>query len=267
MFSEVARNFFYFSLFFTFINICTTEPTPIGCILWRNTFLKIDNKTNSPTNQVLQFTLHSRQSNGWIGITFSPNPNDFENSTSILGYLPNQFLQLKNHTAVSKKIFSEIFVNSWQNSIDGIFSFAFSMNVSDFSNSKYFYFSINKNQQPFNDTIPKHELMSDEIYFDISILKPIPNCVPELNIASRIPSQHIASLILISFFYVVIAVLFLIFKDDQPFRSRYVGPFLAIASLYGNLFIEYIYVYLPFEITSRYYCIITAVARILVEIS
>jgi hypothetical protein len=141
------------------------------------------------------------------------------------------------------------------------------MNATDLTNLKYFYFSINTNQQPINGSIPKHELFSEFIYFDISILKPIPICVYELNISSRIPSQHIGSLIPITFLYVVVGVLFLIFKDDQPFRSRYVGPFLALASLYGNLYIEYIYVYLPHEISSKHYCIITAVAHISVEIS
>jgi hypothetical protein len=111
-----------FQVFFVILWITSIVcETQIGCLPWRNSYITIDNETKSFSNEVLIFTLQSRQSKGWLGIQISSNENNFNSSISVVGFFPNKFVQLTNHTQeVNKTIFSENFLKVLFNSIDGI---------------------------------------------------------------------------------------------------------------------------------------------------
>ena len=222
-----------------YIHVTSSNITPVGCLVWRNSFIKIDKETISPSKIGFIFTVHSRQSLGWISIGIFSKPNYFDDSTSILAYLPNNFVQLKNHTTQAKKeektIFGETFQNKQFNLIDGIYAFAFKMNSTSLRNKNFFIFSQSlSDPQMINGTIeiPKHTKFSKFFNFQLNSSHSIPICEPELNMAGRILAQHYGSLIFGVTGYIVLGLLFLGFRNKQPMKSRYIGPYIMIGSLY-----------------------------------
>jgi hypothetical protein len=234
----------------------------IGCFPWRNSYIMIENETKSFSNEVLIFTLQSRQSNGWLGIQITSNPNNFNNSISIVGYLPNKFVQLTNHTKeVNKTIFSENFLKLLFNSIDGIYSYSFKMNVSELKDKKFLRIALNSRAVPSevgNQTfqIPKHEDFSKPIYFDFQTKTPVPICATKLNMASRILAQHPSIFIVTSIFYFVLGFLYVSLRNEQPLKSRFLGPMIGLCAIYMNLCTEYMNILIDFEFSSKIMCIV-----------
>ena len=235
----------------------------LGCLLWRNSFVLIQKQKVTNSQEEFIFVIHSKQSKGWMSIGIFSKPNKFEDSITIVGYLPNNFLQLTNHTTEVKQktIFGATFQNQLFNQIDGTFTFAFKMNSTDLEGKNYFVFSQNIYETPTetNGTIsvPKHHSFSKFQYFELNGTnhkKPV--CRNGLNISARITGTHPISYALMLIFYCTMWFLMIYFRNDQPFKSRFAGPFFASFAVSSNLVIEFIFGILPYEQSSPNYCII-----------
>jgi hypothetical protein len=238
----------------------TVGQKQTGCVLWRNTFVKIENETN----QILVFKVHSKQRTGWLSLGLFTSQTNFTSSTSIVAFHPENFLQLENHTKVQNKktIFSEEMTNKLFDLIDGMMTYSFKMNASDLIGKNFFRFAINTAEPPtkiFNQTtysIPKHSIISPDLYFDFNNREPIPICADNLDVPYRIFAFHPASFIIVSLIYVVIGCLFVTFRDEQPFKSRFIGPFIFLFAMYVNLCSEFLDTLITHELKSKYYCVI-----------
>eukprot|EP01080_Neovahlkampfia_damariscottae_P006536 gene6536-10543_t len=251
--SSVVVLFLVFN--FTFIN---TEVIEVGCIIWENTFLKIDK--NLKTQDEYIFTVHTRQWNGYIGVGIFSKPNFFDDSTSIIAYLPNNFIQLKNHTKQMKKktIFGESFQGKYD-TLDGTYTFGFIMNSSDLIGKNYFAFSKNENSNPLTINgsiiIPKHYTFSKYYHLQLNSTNNfIPVCRFGLNISARITTYHPSIFIITMIFHIFLFFLDLTFMNQQPFKSRFISPYIGIAANYVNTVMEFIFSIVTFEQSSKIYC-------------
>jgi hypothetical protein len=214
--------------------------------------------------EILMIQVKSRQSSaGYIGIGAFKKPNEFENSFQVIAYTDSMLIQLTNHTQiVTKTIFNEEFDKPLYNRIDGILSFNFYINISEVNGKDYFYFAQNENQIPVktNETffIPNHKITSEVLYFPLNSTGFLPECNAELNSPGRLLSQNWRIFIPTSLFYFFVAFLMLLFKDEQPLKSRFVGPLFMLFGVYVNLIGEFIPSLTTFEETSKFYCEITA---------
>jgi hypothetical protein len=240
--------------------IVVCDEVPIGCLIWRNSFIHLS-KDNE--NNLLLIKVKSRQQFGFIGIGAFEKPNQFENSFQVIAFPDSTLIQLTNHTQIIKKtIFKEEFDNLLYNKIDGILSFNFRVNISEINGKNYFYFAQNENQIPekMNETffIPNHKVTSEYRFFPLNSTGFLPECNAELNSPGRLFSQNWRVFIPTCLIYFFFAFLLLVFKDEQPLKSRYAGPFLMTFSVYVNLIGEFIPSLTTFEETSKFYCEITA---------
>eukprot|EP01080_Neovahlkampfia_damariscottae_P011039 gene11039-3745_t len=248
--------------FLLFKNPLKTQEVQLNCITWKNSFVKIYKQNLRP--EVLRFEIHSRQSQGWIGISFFSQKSKFEDALAIVGYQTNNFVQLTNHTTFStqKSFFEATTVDQLYNTIDAIFAFSFKINATELQNKKYIVFSNNLYETPFiknNQTfIPRHDSYSLYKYIQLNKTKTqLPICENSLNMSGRIYGQHYGGMIFALGIYCLLGILFVYFRDHQPFKSRFVGPFIALGAVYFNLVIEHIYVLILFETKSRIYCFLT----------
>ena len=233
----------------------------LDCIIWKNSYVSIEKQRISSSEINLIFIVRSRQATGWISVGFFSKPNYFEDSTNIMAFLPNNFVEFTNHSTISNKtIFGETFQKRDINLIDGTFSFAFKMNFSQLKNKNYLAFAQNSYNSPTITNgiinIPKHQIFSNFMYFDLNSTKSIPICIPELNLSGRIVSQHYIGFILGLICYIILGLLYVMFRDHEPFKSRFIGPYIALGSVTFNLFIETILIVLPYEKTSKAFCIL-----------
>jgi hypothetical protein len=230
-----------------------------GCVIWRNTFVKIENETN----QVLVFKVHSKQRSGWLSLGLFTSETNFSSSTSIIAFNPENFLQLQNHTIIQneKTFFSEGMPNKLFDLIDGMLTYSFKMNSSDLIGKNFFRFAINTVEPPtkisnFSFSIPKHEILSPPLYFDFNNRNPIPNCADNLDVPYRIFAFHPVSFVIVCIIYIIIACLFIAFRDEQPFKSRFIGPYISLIAIYINLCAEFMDTLITHEFKSKYYCIL-----------
>eukprot|EP01080_Neovahlkampfia_damariscottae_P012037 gene12037-5434_t len=238
----------------------------IGCILWENTFALI-HKNEIPNSQPQYiFTVHSRQTKGWMGFNIFTKKENFEDSIGVVGYFPNNILELKNHTSIVEKnrIFGQIVQNMLFNSIDGTFTFAFKLNASEVEGKNYFAFSQNIYQSPDTNngslTIPKHYSYSSIQFLQLnSTNNYIPVCRMGLNIPGRIATYHTAGYITTVVIYIFVFFLLINFKNDQPLKSRFTGPYICLAAVFFNLVFEQIFAMTTFEKSSPNYCIISII--------
>jgi hypothetical protein len=210
------------------------QSTEIGCILWKNTFVKIEKQIISESQTSYIFIVHSKQRTGYMSIGFFSKPHMFEDSILVVGYLPNNVIELKNHTiqVSQKKIFGERVRDENYNRIDGTLSFTFTLNATHVDQKNYFAFAQNKLKTPYetNGTIniPKHWKFSEYRYFEFNATKfSVPICRYGLNVASRITVANTPAYIATLLFYTTL-FLFIIFRDEQPFKSRFAAPYIAL---------------------------------------
>jgi hypothetical protein len=134
------------------------------------------------------------------------------------------------------------------------------MNVSELKDKKNFRIALNSKEAPVefgNQTfkIPKHEEYSDPMYFDFRTKAPVPNCATKLNMASRILAQHSSIFIVTSICYFAIGFLYVSFRNEQPLKSRFLGPLIALGAIYLNLCSEFLNILIDFEFSSKIICI------------
>eukprot|EP01080_Neovahlkampfia_damariscottae_P006670 gene6670-10834_t len=235
----------------------------LGCHIWKNSWIKIQQNNNFERS--FTFTVNSKPRNGWIGVGFFSKKDDFSSSFSVIGYLPNNFLQLQNHTDVTKEktIFDYKFQDDLYNTIDQKVTFSFKLNSTKLLGKNYILLSQSTEASPvaYNNTthIPRHNSMSNYIKFEFNVSKTSENknhllCVDELNLAGRIMSANWYTFAFGTIFYVSLFILVVAFRNDQPLHSRFVSPHITIFAYYTNFISERIYSMLDIETSSKIYC-------------
>jgi hypothetical protein len=190
-------------------------------------------------------------------------PETFQNSLMVLAYFPNNIIQIKNHTTIEDKktIFHEHFEDTINNQIDGILSFSFKINSSELKEKKYFHFAQNDFNSPtkYNQTleIPIHNHYSEFYLFMLNNSKEPLECYSELNFSGRFAAWGLESFLPTCFFYFFILVLMLAFRNHQPFKSRFIGPFIFLFGMYVNLVGEFFFSLVTYEVTDKLYCYVT----------
>jgi hypothetical protein len=239
---------------FLFLLIESVYCYQTGCILWENSFLIIENDTE----KVLKFTISSRQFNGWVGLSFHSKENNFEDSFTIIGSPPSTIIQLSNHTTKTENtFFSPEFLNVASNSFDGIISFSFKINMSLLWNKNFIYFAKNSKLNSINNSmIFKHESFSSFRYFEFNSSIPIPSCPSKLNISARFFAQHYLLYLALSLVYFLFGFLMFTLRNEQPLKSRTIGPLLMVFIMYFNLFMEFFQTFLTVEQNSKYICVL-----------
>jgi hypothetical protein len=228
------------------------------CILWKNSFVKIEKSQNFST-----LTVKSRQDKGWLGVRFSSAKISFETSFSVIGIFKSNILQFKNHTESDKNLnfFDSSIPNTVNDFFDRIFTFSFKMNNTEFDTKKYLQFAISESDFTYsqnNSILPRHDSISDPIYFELNSTEKYPPCSEELNIPGRALAYHWASYWSGVVVYISIGLLFIIFKNDQPLKSRFIAPLISLFALTLNLFGEYLYGIISYESSTKFFCLITA---------
>ena len=259
-----------FLILFKFL-LVHNEVTQVGCLLWENSFVQIHKNSISKIQQEFIFTVHSRQRKGWMGFGIFKKKQNFEDSIQVVGFLPNSVIQLENHTTITKRniIFGETFQNTINNAVDGTFTFVFKLNSTDVIGKSFFAFSNNYYETPIIENgsiaIPKHYSFSKFQYFNINETNFIPICRFGLNIPARFAVAHPAGYITVTIIYIIILMLFIQFHNDQPLKSRFIGPYIGLCGVFINLVFEMIFSILPYEKSSADYCIIAIITYTVLE--
>ena len=166
------------------------------CFLWKNAFVKIE-KNFFQNETSLSVTIKTRQTKGWIGISFIPDKTIvFQNSFSIIGILKNQVVQFKNHTEfdTNLKYYDLSIPNTFNDIIDSIWTIHLKIKTIELSKMNHLQFSIFEqemiNTKITNETnislmIPKHNSISDAISFALNSTQIYPPCADELNIPGK----------------------------------------------------------------------------------
>ena len=216
--------------------------------------------TNSIENKILFINIKFKQKSGFVGFVALKKSEDFTNSFSFVASAPNTFVQLTNHTKIlsTKTIFGETFENYESNQIDGVLSMNFKVNSSEILDKTYFHFIGNPNERiTINNgtiTIPKHTITGDERFFSINSPISKLQCSDKIFYPGRFFAVHWSLLLLLSCYYILIFYLFLSFKDQQPFKSRFIAPYFTLFASYFNLMSEAFTDSITHEQFSKIYC-------------
>ena len=128
--------------FLLFIHLSTQQK--IGCIAYKNNYIKIQNVTESPKNELIEIEGFNKYLSGWFGVAFSENSTINENSILIFLKYPNTLYQLENHSLTPKNqsqlISSEIY-SQFQYTLANKKGFKTYINVTNLKNMKYIIFA------------------------------------------------------------------------------------------------------------------------------
>eukprot|EP01080_Neovahlkampfia_damariscottae_P002010 gene2010-1517_t len=134
------------------------------------------------------------------------------------------------------------------------------MNSTDLKGKYFISFSQNKFLEPqmSNGTmvIPKHNTFSR--YFNIKFNSTnnfVPVCRIGLNISSRITANNSIIFAITFIFYICLALIIPGYFNRQPFKSRFLGPYISFVGVYVNFINEFIFSIITYENTSPY-CIL-----------
>jgi hypothetical protein len=233
------------------------QQVPFGCLIWRNSYVSFSKENNN----IISVNVKSRQKNGWMAIAAVDKPENFENSLMVLSYFPNHIIQLNNHSnkiEIKKTIFQEYFDNTVSNQIDGILSFRFKINSSEISEKHYFYFAQNDFTSPIKTNqsyeFPKHNRFSEPYLFLLNNTKEPLECNFELTFPGRFSAWSIEAFLPTCLFYFLIFILLLTFRNHQPLKSRFIGPFILLFGMYTNLLGEFLFILVTYEVSNKLYC-------------
>ena len=127
----------------------------VGCIIWKNSFVKITKYSSSTSQDVFEFTVQSVQREGYMSLGFFSQPSKFDDSFAVIGYKSNKLIQVENHTTIVQRptFFGGAFQHQLFDSVDGTMTFTFSLNSSDLQNKKYFAFSQTTKEKIINTPV------------------------------------------------------------------------------------------------------------------
>jgi hypothetical protein len=221
-----------------------SNTTP--CLIWKNSFLEITPQTSKLNETILSMRVKSLQTTGWIAVGFSKNQNSFDDSIFILYQLPNQVFVLKNHTQqdFEKKIFEISTTQNFEDILDNIRSFSFKMNSSLILDKNFIFFSINYAPMGVDSNVSflsKHSSFSSAYHFNLFDSNiDFPACPDHLNLPSRIFSYNIYVFILGIMIALILCLLFVYYRNEQPLKSRFFAPIIGVLFLSLNMFVDFL---------------------------
>jgi hypothetical protein len=244
----------YLLSFFLFFLV---ESVPTPCIIWKNSFVEITPSTTNINNTKLFIKVKTRQTKGWISVGVSKSNNSFQDSLFIVALIPNQILVFKNHTEIDTidKIFDISLTQNLRDTIDGLYSFSFSLNSSQIIEKNFIFFASNEspprigfNSLNQNLTLPKHNDFSTPRFFDLKDTNiEYPVCDQDLNFPGRILARNWITFSIGTTISVALIVLYVYFRNDQPLKSRFVAPIIGTIGLTLNLSAEFFLSMFTFE--------------------
>jgi C1A family cysteine protease len=117
----------------------------IGCIIWKNNYITLQNVTETPDNSLIQIDVYSKHLTGWFGVSFSKNETLDASSVMIYASYPNTAHQIFNHTlqkSNESSVVGIILNLGIQSYLEDKKSFTAFLNVSYFKDMKYFTFAF-----------------------------------------------------------------------------------------------------------------------------
>jgi hypothetical protein len=177
--------------------------------------------------------------------------------------IPHQLFILENHTEIKEnvKIFdlrSEQKLDDWLN---GITQISFKMNYTEIETRPFVFFANFEGSLTSSNfsTFPKHTSRSEvAIYFNF--LKKTTEydliCEKYFSLSARIIARNWIGYISVTFISILIIILFILFRNDQPLKSRFFSPVLMILTISVNLFSEHLYGTLEYEANIKIFCTI-----------
>jgi hypothetical protein len=142
---KMSKIFFIFLVLSQINLICSKK---IGCIIWKNNYITIQNVSETPDNSLIQIDVYSKRLTGWFGVSFSKNNSLDASSIMIYAENPNTAYSIFNHT-LQKSNESSVVGTALnlgiQTYLEDKKSFTAFLNVSYFKDMKYFTFAFGEN--------------------------------------------------------------------------------------------------------------------------
>jgi hypothetical protein len=233
-----------------FFSILVSQITT-SCIPWKYSYLEYTSSTN-----FLSFTATKFNKESWFGIGFSSSPTVNQETILFLGDKNNVY-QMTNHTIVSNgTILNEKSVsNSLTNYLDNLLIFQFSINASFILNSSYVLLAHGDGTKTNFTQFSKHL----EVFTwrnDFKVGNDIICNIYDIS-SFRILAANIYAYLLRIVVSILIFILLIYFRNDQPLRSRMSGPFIIIILQMIEISLKYIQESLHAEnsVAIRSYCL------------
>jgi hypothetical protein len=232
--------------------IFSVHTVTIPCIIWRNSFIKVE----SIINQTVYVRVRTLQTKGWFSVGFSSNES-LKDSIFIFFNLPNQFFYFKNHTEITtsqNEFFYTKTIQNWADVLDGVSSFGFTVNMSTI-NKKFVYFANHELLSKDNQTLKHQHFTSRPFFFDLSEDKDYPLCEDRMNKTGRLMASNFGLFFIANAVYVFLLFNYVYFRNDQPLKSRFIAPFTGVLCIQLNLLSDTFGGYFDYESYHKYLCI------------
>eukprot|EP01080_Neovahlkampfia_damariscottae_P012077 gene12077-5570_t len=219
------------------------------CIAWKNNYIKINNVTDSPTNELIEIEAFSKSLTGWFGIGFSENITVSANSILIFAKSPNTIFQLNNHTAAQKnqsQLISPSFLSDIQYILADKKGFKTYINVTNLKNMNYVIFA--SGQESYNNhfaKVIKYDVLAASKDFSFESGE----CSSFIGVPGRIFAYHLVAFYIELMFFIFISLVYLYFRNYQPLASRNYAPLFVTVGFALNLISEAIKQEFDFEFT------------------
>jgi hypothetical protein len=139
----MIKHIIFFLLFqFTF-------QQKIGCLIWKNNYIKFQNVSESPNNELIQIEAFSKYLTGWFGVSFSKNSTIDSSSIMIYAAYPNSAYQIFNHSNIplneSEAVKEPTLMKDFQYFLSNKKGLKAYLNVTYLKGMKYFTFAFGEN--------------------------------------------------------------------------------------------------------------------------
>lgn len=201
-----------FLIFMIFLNVTSQS---YGCLVWRDLYIYYENTTSQ--NLTLHFYTSPRTS--WVGIKFL---SSYDNKSPVLAISASVYnLTIHESTSTGYNFESEIDESIFF-MIDNILHFKVTLSTLYFEKFKFVHFN-----QKDQGADSNYEITGKK---KLPLYEPKNNfldtyCDPEyLKLAGRFGAQTIVIYVLFMLFYIICIILSVYFRDNQPLKSREMGP-------------------------------------------
>jgi hypothetical protein len=120
-----------------------------GCLIWKNNYIKFQNVSESPNNELIQIEAFSKYLTGWFGVSFSKNTTLDASSIMIYAAYPNSAYQIFNHSNIpmneSEVVKGPILLKDFQYFLANKKGLKAYLNVTHLKGMKYFTFAFGEN--------------------------------------------------------------------------------------------------------------------------
>eukprot|EP01080_Neovahlkampfia_damariscottae_P010099 gene10099-2519_t len=260
---QIGKNYqllLSFTLFILFDSIATHYIT--GCVFHENVYFRYEQQNN-----IMTFRLQTREGKGesekqktknlgpWSYVGFG---KDFiNNSISILNVYPSTAYQLQTNlseTVRGNESYAFDPSVSFVDELDRMFTLYFNIEMKDLINQTFVWFSRG------DDPLESRKYSLEEFIQKKSFVTKIyPILTHEFTTCLRIGSVRVDSSNFIFFistliFYIIILFLLILFRNEEPLRSRSLGPFIGLICQFICLIGNHLITNTTLEFKNQYGC-------------